>query len=152
MKKCKLCEGDIPNRYYLDGKIKNLQNRKFCLSCSPFGSGNTRDLTKLKTRHSGLKTEEEKKQLVQYCRNRRENFRNKAIEYKGGSCMLCGYNKCARALEMHHLDPKTKLFNISSCAYTKSWDTVVAELDKCIMLCANCHREVESGIAIITNI
>ncbi|MGL5831482.1 MAG: hypothetical protein ACRCZE_05045 [Candidatus Altimarinota bacterium] len=74
---------------------------------------------------------------------RRKNVRLKAIEYKGGKCQLCGYNKCLDALEFHH-HLKIKNFGISQKGYTRSWEKVKAELDLCQLLCANCHREVES--------
>lgn len=74
---------------------------------------------------------------------RRKNLRLKAIEYKGGKCQLCGYNKCLDALEFHHY-LKIKNFGISQKGYTRSWEKVKTELDLCQLLCANCHREVES--------
>ncbi|MBP7057990.1 hypothetical protein KBB06_01465 [Candidatus Gracilibacteria bacterium] len=76
---------------------------------------------------------------------RRKNIRQQAISYKGGKCHLCGYNRCIEALEFHHFDTN-KEFGISQKGYTRSWETVKKELDKCILLCANCHREVESGV------
>ena len=69
-----------------------------------------------------------------------------AIEYKGGKCILCGYDKCSRALEFHHVNPEEKEFGISKDGATRSWEKVKIELDKCVLLCANCHREVESGL------
>jgi len=78
------------------------------------------------------------------CRNEqiskwRRKIKLKAVEYHGGKCRTCGYSKCVEALEFHHLTDKD--FIVSSGS-TKSWDTVKKELDKCHMLCANCHREV----------
>jgi hypothetical protein len=75
---------------------------------------------------------------VQY---HREKTKEKAIEYKGGKCEYCGYNKCIAALEFHHKEPSKKDFGISHKGYTRSWEAVRVELDKCLMLCANCHRE-----------
>lgn len=69
-----------------------------------------------------------------------------AIEYKGGKCKCCGYNKCISALEFHHLDPSVKEFNIGQKGYTRSWDKNKKELDKCILVCANCHREIHHGL------
>lgn len=64
--------------------------------------------------------------------------RNKAIELKGGKCEHCGYGKYRGALEFHHVDPKSKdLKNFKSY----SMERVLKELEKCILLCANCHRE-----------
>jgi hypothetical protein len=77
--------------------------------------------------------------------SRRKALRQKAIEYKGGKCQLCGYKKCTDALEFHH-HLNQKNFAISQKGYTRSWEKVEAELKLCVLLCANCHREVESGI------
>ena len=68
----------------------------------------------------------------------------KAIEYKGGKCIVCGYNKTPRALHFHHLDPSQKDFGISGS--TKSFEKLKPELDKCVLLCANCHSEVHDGL------
>ena len=68
----------------------------------------------------------------------------KAIEYKGGCCQICGYNKSIRALQFHHLDPTQKDFGISGG--TKSFEKMKPELDKCILVCANCHCEIHEGL------
>lgn len=77
---------------------------------------------------------------------RRKKVRALSLEHKGGSCEICGYNKCSQALDFHHIDPKKKHFGISAKGYTRSWEKVLSELDKCILLCSNCHREVHEGI------
>lgn len=73
----------------------------------------------------------------------RRRTKLRAIEYKGGKCERCGYNKCPGALEFHHKNPSIKEFSIAASGNCKSWDKIQAELDKCDLLCANCHREVE---------
>lgn len=75
---------------------------------------------------------------------RRYMLKEKAVEYKGGKCSKCGYNKCIDALEFHHLDPLQKEFSIGQNGYANSWKHIQKELDKCIMVCANCHREIHS--------
>ncbi len=77
---------------------------------------------------------------------RRKKIKKMALEYGGGKCALCGYNRCIRALEFHHKDSKGKDFGVSAKGYTRSWTVVKQELQKCILLCANCHREVHDGI------
>lgn len=77
---------------------------------------------------------------------RRDKVKIMAIEYKGGACEKCGYNKCIGALEFHHLDPTQKDFSIGSKGYTRAWEKVQVELDKCIMVCANCHREIHEEL------
>ncbi len=69
-----------------------------------------------------------------------------AIEYKGGRCQICGYSKYQGALDLHHIDPSDKDFALGQKGYTRSWEKIQAELDKCILLCATCHREVEAGV------
>jgi hypothetical protein len=61
-----------------------------------------------------------------------------AVDYKGGKCVKCGYNKCLGALEFHHRDPEAKEF-----AICKKWslEKMKAELDKCDLVCSNCHKE-----------
>jgi hypothetical protein len=70
----------------------------------------------------------------------REN-RKKYIEYKGGKCERCGYYKCSEALEFHHKDPTKKDEAFKNIRY---WGLEKAkeELDKCFLVCANCHREI----------
>lgn len=72
---------------------------------------------------------------------RRDKLKLLAVEYKGGCCQHCGYDKYIGALEFHHLDPSQKDFSISGSGYTRSFEKMKPELDKCILLCANCHRE-----------
>ena len=90
--------------------------------------------------------QERRKYLLKAVQRRREKVRLMAINYKGGCCQICGYDRCIEALEFHHLDPAQKDFGISHKGYTRSWEKVKEEVDKCILLCANCHREFHAGI------
>ena len=85
--------------------------------------------------------------LIKAVHKRRRKIRDMALEYKDNSCDICGYNRCSDALEFHHLDPSKKDFSISRNGYTRSWVKVQSELDKCQLLCANCHREVHAKLA-----
>ena len=77
---------------------------------------------------------------------RRKKIRAMAVKYKGGKCELCGYSRCLHAFDFHHLDQEKKDFGISMDGLTRSWSRVKKELDKCVMLCANCHREVHARV------
>jgi len=87
----------------------------------------------------------------------RLELKQRAISHMGGGCKLCGYNKCARALEFHHLERQNKQFSISTFigervfkrTVEEVWAQVESELRKCVLLCANCHREVEAGISLL---
>lgn len=79
---------------------------------------------------------------------RRHNIKLKAIEYKGGKCILCGYMRCKEGLEFHHLEPEHKDFSISH-RINLGWYQIKTELDKCVLVCATCHREVHAGFVSI---
>jgi len=76
---------------------------------------------------------------------RRFNLKIKMIDYKGNSCVNCGYSKCTQSLCFHHLNPSTKSFDLSG-SHARSWRSIQKELDKCILLCQNCHGELHAGI------
>lgn len=74
----------------------------------------------------------------------RKNVKEQLIQYKGGKCQICGYNRCTQALDFHHLDPKEKELKISGG--TRCFETLKKEVDKCILVCANCHREIHADV------
>jgi hypothetical protein len=72
----------------------------------------------------------------------RQRIKQKLIEYKGGRCEKCGYNKPISAVyQFHHKDPQQKKFGIAHKGKCYPWEVVKAEADKCLLLCANCHAE-----------
>ena len=75
---------------------------------------------------------------VDAVQKRRLKIKQQAIEYLGGKCKICGYSKYIGSLEFHHRIPENKEFQISA---SMSWNTILKELNKCDLLCANCHRE-----------
>lgn len=81
-----------------------------------------------------------KQRRIKRVNNYRSKIKEKSIIYKGGKCLICGYNKTNKALEFHHLNPLEKDFTISGG--TKSFNSIKKELDKCILVCSNCHREI----------
>lgn len=83
---------------------------------------------------------------IQAIAKRRKKLKAMAIEYKGGKCKICGYNKYVGALDFHHLDGNSKKFDLSTHGLTRSWARTKAEVDKCILVCANCYREIHAGL------
>jgi transposase-like protein len=79
--------------------------------------------------------------------DRRRRVKRILLEEAGGACALCGYARCTAALHFHHLDPASKGFAIGVAGVTRSLAAARAEARKCVVLCANCHAEVESGLA-----
>ena len=74
----------------------------------------------------------------------RTRMKLKALEHMGGKCQLCGYARCAKALQFHHIDPSQKDFSISHV--TRSWERIKDEIEKCVLVCANCHAEIHAGL------
>ena len=75
----------------------------------------------------------------------RRRLKIKAVAYLGGKCAKCGYNKCMRALQFHHRDRNQKEFGIAHPSI-KAWKRIQKELDKCDLLCSNCHAEEEDRL------
>jgi DNA-binding transcriptional ArsR family regulator len=81
---------------------------------------------------------------------RRRRLKEIIVRDAGGRCSICGYDRHIGALQFHHRDGETKRFGLSDRGLTRSLDAVRAEAAKCILLCANCHSEVEAGIVKVT--
>lgn len=171
MPTCAKCNSHFKVNILIDGKMKNLGSRKYCLTCSPFGRHNTKkihlpnvyviDRTKprLCTRCNEIKQPEEfyKKGGIPfssfYCKRctidqagvRARETKRIAVEYKGGKCMVCGYDRYIGALQFHHPDPTVKDYAICQ-KKTVCFEQIKAELDKCVLVCSRCHSEIEGGI------
>ena len=161
MPECEKCRNVFPNWVVIGGKKRNLQNRKFCLECSPFGKHNT------KTLNSKVKPLEDSRCVCGRCKrewiyNRKRGgtktycpacylrvrfnvVKQRAVAYKGGKCVLCGYDRFIGALEFHHVEPEKKEFFIGK-GYCFSWKKLVKELDKCVLVCSRCHNEIHGGL------
>ena len=77
---------------------------------------------------------------------RRRRVKETLVTEAGGACKLCGYDKCISALHFHHLDKGKKSFGLAYGGVTRSIESVRAEARKCVLLCSNCHAEVEAGV------
>jgi transposase len=78
---------------------------------------------------------------------RRRRVKQILMEEAGGACKLCGYARFPGALQFHHLQPTAKEFSVSRRGITRGIAEVREEARKCVLLCANCHAEVEGGVA-----
>jgi hypothetical protein len=161
MPTCKLCSSNFPYRIVIEGKERILSSRKYCLECSPFNSHNTKNLLKTKsdtnikylkcnTCFKEWKYIRGKGGTIKQCRScvtkhRRTKGREKAHTYKGKCCLMCSYDRCKDSLHFHHIDQEEKSFQISR-HMNRTWEILKSELDKCVLICANCHGEVHSGL------
>ena len=102
-------------------------------------------------KHCSNQVEEDRAHCSAPCRNkdyvdaRRRKVKEMAFIYKGGKCAACGYSRCITAIDFHHLVPSQKDFGVGN-GNTTAWAKVREELDKCVALCSNCHREVHAGM------
>lgn len=140
---CKKCNKRFPNREKIDGVHKQLSSRKFCLDCSPFGTLNRKDLTRASEQKCNVCKRAiigTRRKRCDYCTQKIRRYRVKAagVKYLGGKCIKCGYDKNIGALQFHHIGDD-KLFQIGEVS-NRSWEFIVKELEKCVLLCANCHQ------------
>jgi hypothetical protein len=77
---------------------------------------------------------------------RRKEVKKRLVDALGGECYICGYKDYVGALAFHHLDPKEKEFGISSKGNTRSFERQLKELEKCKLVCLNCHAEIHHNI------
>lgn len=80
---------------------------------------------------------------------RRRTVKRKLVEEAGGQCAVCGYSRCQQALQFHHLDPAVKEFHLGHQGQSRSLARSREEARKCVLLCANCHAEVEAGVMVL---
>ncbi len=163
MKLCKKCKTKIPNRIKIEDKWRTTCNRKYCTTCSPWKNHNTKKLEK--PEYSGVgkfcKKCNQIRPLVEFMNNKNclhstckfcrifemkqkwIDYKKRAILYKGGKCIKCGYDKNYAALDFNHIDPSKK-----ECGWTqlktRSWENIIKELDKCDLMCKNCHSELHN--------
>lgn len=156
MPTCRKCVRVFPNRTNINGIIRNIHSRKYCLICSPWGYHNTRimDGDTTKDKRLGIR---KLPHIPAWHGNGRPEVKIRAIQYKGGRCLLCGYDRSTWAMCFHHRDPRIKDFGVGGS--TKSWAKIQNEINKCDLLCLNCHCEehgrllarVFDDVVIVTN-
>ena len=115
-KKCEICNNVFQT-------IPYGHNRRFCFECSPEKTYGAPAITSI-----------------------RKAIKKQLVKYKGGACEVCGYSKCYRALEFHHRNKNEKDFSISKKLNLGifSMDLYYKEIDKCMLVCANCHAEIHN--------
>lgn len=176
MKNCIKCGKEFPSWITVDGKPRNLGNRKACLDCIPFKSGKSlryetdysegkvcpqchlkKPTDKFPTKADG--------RVYPWCRECNNNIRSRSwkiqiafgrkrrielIMSAGSACISCGYHKNYSVLSFHHKNPTTKEFELdnNNCAF-HSWENLLMEAAKCDLLCTNCHGELHNPLSII---
>jgi predicted Zn-ribbon and HTH transcriptional regulator len=138
---CEQCGKVFPAKQLIDGVMRSLYRRRFCLDCSPFGLHNTSRDPVRGPDAEARKAAKRERRLQSYLRSlnkRRRRRKRELVEARGGQCMDCGYSASVEALQFHHRDPSTKDFRLGD--FSGSLERFLAEAAKCDLVCANCHR------------
>lgn len=167
MRKTKICQGcnaEFLEFQVIEGKKRSLSARKFCLVCSPYGSYAQTRKPVVEGKRQCIRCLDWKALEEYQLRGTRSNYlrsccricegqritehgqklKARAVAYLGGACHICGYSKCMRSLTFHHRNPEKKEFAIADFK-SRKWESIQPELDKCDLLCANCHGEIHEA-------
>ena len=87
--------------------------------------------------------------IVDAVTDRRRRIKEILVDEAGGECAACGYRACIGVLQFHHVEPETKRFGLGREGVSRSLERARAEARKCVLLCANCHVEVELGFRVL---
>lgn len=163
---CRKCGCSFPNWYKINDKRVNLGSRAYCLKCSPYKTGRGQGNRIRLENYSSLDGIERKRcidctlhvelgQFYSYkdargktqfagrckaCMSAHHGIvKEQAVIYKGSRCQDCHGQFHYSAFDFHHLDPSKKEMNVLANSPT-SLESVKQELDKCVLLCSNCHR------------
>ena len=138
-----LCEYGLKTQWAERRVASSEGRRELTLQCARHGQTTFR-----LRRHGGYRCAACLSEAVS---RRRRHVKRVLVEEAGGSCRLCGYDRCVAALQFHHVRPAEKRFALSPRGVSRSIDRARAEARKCVLLCSNCHAEVEAGVAELTD-
>lgn len=125
------------NEYYLTHTILETAEK--------FGISRSAVIKYVDSKTSKLCEDERKRRKYNHVKNSIQKLKIFGVEYLGGKCSVCGYKTCVDALEFHHVNPSEKEFTISKRP-CRALEKLKKELDKCILLCSNCHKELHHNL------
>lgn len=150
-KECKNCSNTFPYEKEIDGKVRNLSSREYCLECSPFGEHNTNQIHKetgkrnmqcniCQKEYTYEPNSGKSKDYCKTCQVRRKRiaYKQAVVDILGGSCSKCGYSDCYSSLTLHHR--RNKEIHMGHM-YKESYKNIAEEVGKCELLCENCHTK-----------
>ena len=147
MKKCSKCKIEKPSTAEFFHRSKGVKSglRAYCKECSliyhkQWKQNHPEHVTAWNQRLLGDEAYKERKRV--YDRNRSRENKKRLTDHFGGKCTICGYAKCLAALEFHHINPEEKSFGLGRNVNSKKFEALLKEAKKCVLLCANCHKEL----------
>lgn len=150
---CKSCSVKFSNLAIIEGMLRNLSKRRYCLTCvsfksrrgrQPVAENSNRTCAKCGRKYLYARNKGHRLLVCNSCARtkRRLAIKKKLIQMKGGKCERCGYKKSIAALQFHHRDRAKKEFWLGGL--NRSWKATLREMRKCDLICANCHFEIHS--------
>lgn len=140
---------DGVKKFNSENNIKNLndfyKNHTIEETSNHFNISRTTIIKYTNAKREKLCNDEKRRRNYLNVKNRIQKLKKMSVDYLGGKCIRCGYDKSIWALEFHHKNPTDKDFTISNYG-TRSWEKLKNEIDKCILVCSNCHREIHEEI------
>lgn len=152
---CPKCGESVPDYFFdEDGKKHYLQRRKYCLTCSPFGNHNTKKLEIggdpricIECKEPISSGQKKGRTCFKCFFNKRQKVVvEKVKEIVGDACWICGYNKTWKNICFHHVHPEEKKFGMTTRELMLKWERVFREMQKCIVVCYNCHGEIHDNL------
>lgn len=143
----------IAEKFELSQSTINYWLKKYKLKTKPKLGRPTWPNGKHLCKYCGVKNKnrfyQKSKMICKTCQNKKRSLqfvekKKKAVVFYGGECIRCGYSKYYGALEFHHRDPKNKVLNPVKIINRTNWEKAKIELDKCDLVCSNCHREIHA--------
>jgi hypothetical protein len=134
---CTVCGDALPHR----------TKRTKCITCRSIKTRTTLNCAYCQREYVYSSSQGHTKTFCNSCsvNKRRLQRRAELVQHFGGKCTRCGYSEFISSVCFHHTDPTEKEFNISG-AHTRSWDALLKEAEKCVLLCANCHMAYHAGM------
>ena len=135
--------------FYDDGHSLREIQKKFNLPSGGYQRSKLIKSLKINPHQIMFSDEERKQSKTVKVIKSKQKLKQRLVEYKGGKCQICGYNKCLSALVFHHTDPSQKEFSIGTSG--KGYEKCLTEINKCQLLCCNCHAEIHTKILVPIN-
>ena len=146
---CSKCKEEKPKQAFHNNKRRHNGKSAYCISCDKerkkayLQTEKGREASrKRQEKHRQNNPESVKKATI---RNRKKK-QDLVDNYKSTGCCICGYNRCLQALDLHHMNPLVKEDTVSNLIFSSGIERLEEEVKKCVVLCANCHREHHAGL------
>lgn len=136
----------------LSHTCKECNKNRHKLYLTPENRDKAKEKSALWRKNNPDKVKLHKKKYYAKGHTKRQLVREQIKSLAGGCCIVCGYNRCLSALDFHHINPQDKKFGLAQRVSTTINQQTLDEIAKCVLLCANCHRELHAGLILLSSL